>query len=82
MRMPHLQACVAACSNLQDHDVSSEVCNHDENDLVSYFVVSMAIDVRTIGHASITNSGGPCRQQKQPDGQASTWTERSSEPSK
>ena len=56
------------------------MCNHDENDLVTYFVVSMATDVGTIGHASIINSGGPCRQQKQPDGQASTWTERSSEP--
>ena len=82
VRMPHLQARTAACSNLQDHDVSGEVCNHDENDLVSYFVVSMTIDVGTIGHASITNSGGPCRQQQQPDGQASTWKERSSEPSK
>ena len=79
MRIPHLQARAAACSNLQDHDVSGEVCNHDENNLVSYFVVSMAIDVGTIAHASISNRGVPCRQQKQPDGQASTWTERSSE---
>ena len=71
-----------ACSNLQDHDVSGEACKHDKHDLVSYFVVSVAIDVGTIDRASITSSGGPCRQQKQPDGQASTWRERASEPSK
>ena len=77
--MPHLQARVAACGSPQDHDVSGEACKHDEHDFASYFVVVVAIDVGTIDHASITNSGGPCRQQKQPDGQASTWTERSSE---
>ena len=81
-RMPHLQACAAACGSLQDDDVSGEACEHDEHDLVSYFVVSVAVDVGSIYHASVTNSGGACRQQKQPDERASTWTERSSEPSK
>ena len=68
-----------SCGSLQERDVNGEVCKHDEHEFVQDLVVWLASDLVPIGHARISNSGGPCRQQQQPDGHASAWTERSSD---
>ena len=56
-----------------------EVRKHDEHEFVQDLVVWLASDLVPIGHARISNSGGPFRQQQQPDGHTSAWTEGSSE---
>ena len=68
-----------SCGSLQERDVNGEVRKHDEHDFVQDLVVWMTTDLGPIDHASIINGGRPCRQQQQPDGRASAWTERTSE---
>ena len=65
--------------SLQEHDVNGEVRKHDEHEFVQDLVVWLASDIVPIGHPHISDGGGPCRQQQQPDGNASAWTERSSQ---
>ena len=74
--VPHSPARAGA---LHDHNVAGEVCKHIEHESVSYLGIWMTTDLGPIGHASIINGGGPCRQQQQPDGHASAWMARSSE---
>ena len=68
--------------SLQEHNVNGEVWKHDENEFASNLVGRIAIGLGTNDHASITDGGDPCRQQQQPDGHASSWTERPSEAAK
>ena len=64
---------------MRDHDVTRAVFKHDEHEFVQDLVVWLVSDLMPIGHARISNGGGPCRQQQQPDGLASAWTERASQ---
>jgi len=50
------------------------VFKHDEHEFVQDLVVWLASDIVPIGHPHISDGGGPCRQQQQPDGNASAWT--------
>ena len=68
--------------SLQEHNVNGEVWKHDEHEFVSYLVGRLATGLGPNDHASITDGGDPCRQQQQPDGHASSWTERPSEAAK
>ena len=72
VNLPHSPPCAGA---VHDLDVKRAVCKNLEHEPVSYLVVWMATDLGPISHPSVDNGKGRCRQQQQPDGHASAWTD-------
>ena len=73
---------VSSRSSLAGPDVDPSACKHDEHDSIAYLVVWLTTDHVPMCHARITNCYGRIRQQQQPDGHASAWTEKLSEAAK
>ena len=70
---------VSSRSSLAGPDVNHSACKHDKRDSISHLVVWLTTDHGPMRQARITNHQVQLRQQQQPDGHASAWTEKPSE---